>query len=203
MSTAPTTGERIGRGVGIGVFSMLVLALLGLVLWPKAVGAVIAQSTWSEQEKAACDATPGCVVNLVAGGVTPVAWAIAWVVLIGAAVVVCWLPTRWWSSRGRGPVEIIADSSPRWLRLHAFVAAFVCLLLIAPGRSNSTTWALEYLIPAVLALGVAGLATLSLRHARAALGPAAFAERAGTSLFSDRVARTRDRASARTKDAAP
>lgn len=203
MSTAATAGERIGRVVGIGVFSMLILALLGLVLWPKVVGGAIAQTTWTSQEKAACDDAPGCVVNLVAGGVAPVGWAIAWIVLIGLAVVICWSPTRWWSSRGRGPVEIIADSSPRWLRLHAVVAAFLCLLLIAPGRSNSTTWALEYLIPSALALGVAGLATLSLRHARATLGEAAFAERAGTSLFFDRVARTRARKTANDKDGTP
>lgn len=193
MTTTQTSGERIGRLAGIGVFSLLVVALLGLVAWPKMVGSLVAQMTWTDAQKADCEATPGCVVNLVAGGVAPVGWAIAWVLLIGVAVVVCWSPSRWWSSWGRGAVEIIADSSPRWLRMHALVAAFVCLLLIAPGRSNSTTWALEYVIPTVLALGVAGLATLSIRRAKATLPASEFDRLVGASIFADRALRTRPR----------
>lgn len=189
--------SRIGRAVGIIEFSATMAAVAGLVLWPKVIGAIWAMVTWSDAEKDACVAVPGCVVNVVPGGVVSVWWAIAWVVVIAAGIIVCWSPERWWSSRGRGRVELIADSSPRWLRVHAFVAAFLCLLLALPGRGITTTWAVEYVIPAVFALAAAGLATLSLRHARRTLAPAEFQRLLGDGVLVDRAMRQATRRATR------
>jgi hypothetical protein len=181
--------SRIGRVVGLVEFWATMAAVVGLALWPKVFAAGWAMLTWTDAEKDACADVPGCVVNVVPGGVVSVWWAIAWVAVIIAGIVVCWPPRRWWSSRGRGRIEFIADSSPRWLRLHALVAAFLCLLLMLPGRGITTTWALEYTIPMVLALGVAGLATLSIRHARRTLTPAEFRRLLGDSIFVERAVR--------------
>lgn len=186
-------GSRIGRIVGLTVFWSTMAAVAGLALWPKVVAAGWALFTWTDARKAECEATAGCVVNVVPGGVVPVWWAIAWVVVIIAAIVVCWSPERWWSSRGRGRIEFIADSSPKWLRVHAFVAAFLCGVLTLPGRGITTTWALEYLIPTLLALGAAGLATLSIRHAKRTLKPADARRLLGDHVFVDRAVRHTER----------
>lgn len=192
-----TAGEsRIGRTVGLIEFWTTMAAVAGLVLWPKVVGAIWAMATWSDAEKDACASAPGCVVNVVPGGVVPVWWAVAWVAVILIGIAVCWAPERWWSSRGRGPVEFIADSSPRWLRVHAFVAAFLCFLLVLPGRGITTTWALEYLIPMSMALAAAGFATLSIRHARQTLPPATFRRLLGDSILVERSVRHAARKSA-------
>jgi len=204
-----TAGEsRIGRTVGLIEFWTTMAAVAGLALWPKVVGAVWAMATWSDAEKDACTAVPGCVVNVVPGGVVSVWWAIAWVAIIIGGIVVCWPPERWWSSRGRGPVEFIADSSPRWLRAHAFVAAFLCLLLALPGRGITTTWALEYVIPTAMALVAAGIATLRVRHARKTLPAADFRRLIGDSILVERSVRHAARKSAahgagRADDGAP
>ena len=181
--------SRLGRAVGLTEFWATMAAVAGLVLWPKVVAAGWAMLTWSDAEKDACTAVAGCVVNVVPGGVVPVGWAIAWVALIIAGILVCWSPERWWSSRGRGRVEFIADSSPRWLRVHALAAVFVCLILVLPGRGITTTWALEYALPAVLALAAAGIATLSIRHARRTLPAGEFRRLIGDSILVERSAR--------------
>lgn len=200
-----TAGEsRIGRTVGLVEFWTTMAAVAGLILWPKVVAATWAMVTWTDAEKDACTAVPGCVVNVVPGGVVSVWWAILWVAIITAGIIVCWSPDRWWSSRGRGRIEFIADSSPRWLRVHAFAAAFVCAMLVLPGRGTTTTWAFEYAIPMVLALGAAGLATLSVRHARRVLPPATYRRLFGDSVLVDRAVRhqARKTAKARGRDSA-
>lgn len=185
-----TAGDsQVGRVVGLIEFWTTMAAVAVLVLWPKVVGAIWAMATWSDAEKEACTGVPGCVVNVVPGGVMPVGWAIAWAAVILAGIVVCWPPERWWSSRGRGPIEFIADSSPRWLRVHAYVAAFLCFLLALPGRGITTTWALEYLIPMFMGLAAAGIATLSVRSARRTLPPAAIQRLLGDSILVERSAR--------------
>ncbi|WP_137845686.1 hypothetical protein [Microbacterium sp. 2FI] len=190
--------SRIGKAVGLVVFFSTMAAVAGLILWPKVVGATWAMITWTDAEKEICAAAPDCVVNVVPGGVVSVWWAILWVGIIVTAIIVCRRPERWWSSRGRGPFEFIADSSPRWLRVHAFAAAFVCALLSLPGKGITTTWALQYLIPTALALAAAGLATLSIRHARRVLSPDEYARLVGDSALVDRMVRRHERRARRT-----
>lgn len=182
-----TTSQRTGRFVGITNFVATMLAVLGLLIWPKVIGSLIAMLSWSDEVKDACAAEPGCAVNVVPGGVLPVWWTLAWVAIIALSVLVCWPPARWWSSRGKGKIEIFADSTPRWLRVHAAIAVLVSIILIFPGRSIAGVWAPEYLIPAGAALLVVGLATLSLRAGRAKLGPKAFDRLIGPGPFSPRV----------------
>ncbi len=190
--------------MGLTVFWSTLAAVVGLALWPKVIGAGWALATWTDAEKERCEQTAGCAVNVVPGGVVPVWWALLWVAVIVTAIVVCWHPARWWSSRGRGRIEFIADSSPKWLRVHAFVAAFICALLVLPGRGITTTWAIEYAIPAVLALAAAGLATLSVRHARSVLTPAEAERLLGAHVLVDRAvrhsARTERKSGADTKE---
>lgn len=174
-----TNPERIGRIVGITNFVATMAAVLLLLIWPKVIGALIAMLTWSREAQDACSAEPGCAVNVVPGGVLPVWWALAWVALIAASVIVCWDPQRWWSSRGRFRIDIFADSTPRWLRVHAGVAAFLCLILVFPGRGITGVWALEYLIAVGAALAVMALATISSRRAKARLGDKEFARLIG------------------------
>ena len=178
-----TKALRLGRIVGITNFVATMAAVAFLLLWPKVIGSLIAMLSWSEAAQDACAAEPGCAVNVVPGGVLPVWWALAWVALIAVSVIVCWDPQRWWSSRGRFRIDIFADSTPRWLRVHAGVAAFVCLILVFPGRGITGVWALEYLIAAVAALAVVGLATISLRRAKARLGEKEFARLIGPGPF--------------------
>lgn len=178
-----TNAHRVGRSVGITNFVATMAAVVLLLLWPKVIGSLIAMLSWSRQAQDACAAEPGCAVNIVPGGVLPVWWALAWVALIAVSVIVCWDPQRWWSSRGRFRMDIFADSTPRWLRVHACVAAFVCLILVFPGRSIAGVWAPEYLIAAVAALAVAVLATVSLRRAKARLGDKEFARLIGPGPF--------------------
>lgn len=184
-----TTSQRIGRFVGVTNFVATTLAVLGLLIWPKVIGSLIAMLSWSDEAKDACAAAPGCAVNVVPGGVLPMWWTLAWVAIIAVSVLVCWPPARWWSSRGKGKgkIEIFADSTPRWLRVHAAVAALVSVVLVFPGRSIAGVWAPDYLIPAGAALLVVGLATLSLRAGRAKLGPNAFDRLIGPGPFSPRV----------------
>ena len=183
-----TPGQRIGRFIGIANFVATLLALLVLLLWPKVVGSLIAMLSWSQEAKDACATEPGCAVNIVPGGVFPVWWALIWVAFIALSIVLCWSPNRWWSSRGKGRFEVFADSTPRWLRVHAAVAILVSVILVFPGRSIAGVWALEYLYAAGAALLVVGLATLSLRAGRATLGPKEFDRLIGPGPFSPRVA---------------
>lgn len=183
-----TLAQRIGRFLGIANFVATMGAVLVLLLWPKVVGSLVAMLSWSQEAQDACAAEPGCAVNLVPGGVLPVWWALAWTALIAISIIVCWQPARWWSSRGKGRFEVFADSTPRWLRVHAGVAAFVCVILVFPGRSIGGAWAFSYLYAAGAAVLVMGLATLSLRHARTVLDPATFARLTGPGPFDARGA---------------
>jgi len=178
-----TGAQRLGRAVGATNVVATMAAVVGLLLFPKVVGSLIAMLSWSDDAKAACESEPGCAVNLVPGGVLPVWWALAWIALIAISVLVCWSPNRWWSARGKGRAAVFADSTPRWLRVHAGVAAFVCVVLVFPGRSVAGAWAIEYLYAAIAAVAVMGLATLSLRSARAALDPKEFARLLGPGPF--------------------
>ena len=175
-----TSGERLGRVVGVVNVAATLAAVAGLLLFPKVVGSLIAMLSWSDEAKETCELEPGCAVNLVPGGVLPVWWAFAWIALIAVSVLVCWSPSRWWSARGAGRAAVFADSTPRWLGVHAGVAAFVCIVLVFPGRSSAGAWAIEYLYAAIAAIAVLGLAMLSLRSARAALGPKELARLLGS-----------------------
>lgn len=196
-----TLDQRIGRAVGLAQFVATMTAVAGLLLWPKVVGAIVATITWTDAAKSACTQTPGCAVNLVPGGVVPVGWALAWVAVIVVGIAVCWSPRRWWSSRGRGVVEVIADSSPRWLRMHAVAAVFVCVIVAIPGRGVTSAWAVEYFAPAALALVAVGLATLSLRRARRSLPRREWERLAGTGVFVDRALRVGGRRARKDADA--
>lgn len=187
-----TTGQRIGRLVGLANFVATMAALCVLLLWPKVIGSLVAMLSWPRDEQDACALEPGCAVNIVAGGVFPVWWALGWVAFIATSVLVCANPERWWSSRGKGRFEVFADSTPRWLRVHAGAAVFMCVILVFPGRSSAGVWAPSYLYPAAAALLVMGLATLSLRRARKTHGDAVISKLSGAaSLDRHRAAASR------------
>ncbi|GAA2002283.1 hypothetical protein [Microbacterium ulmi] len=184
-----TADQRIGRVVGLVVFWSTMAAVAGILLWPKVVGSIVGMVTWTDADKDACAETAGCAVNLVQGGVVSVWWAFAWIALIIGGIAICWAPARWWTSKGRFALEAVADSSPQWLRVHAIAALFVCLIVGIPGRSITTTWAPEYFAAAAAALAGAGLATLSLRHARRTLSAREYERLVGHGVFADRARR--------------
>lgn len=91
--------------------------------------------------------------------------AMVWVALLAASALLCWSPRRWWVPKpwsGRAP-RAWAGSSPEWLRIYSLVALFVSLLLIASGLGKQSGIDLGYGWPALGALLVVLLTTLSLR----------------------------------------
>jgi hypothetical protein len=163
--TLRRAGElRLGRVFAWIAAATSLLGMIALLLVPP-LAALIAQLTWSEEAKEACEAsvTP-CSPSAIAGYSLPAWVGLIWPAILLVCLLVCWAPRRWWTPRdasGR-PKQPGVYSTPEWLRALAVVAA-VTEIAMTWGVGRSSLPAPDYVWPALLAVGVIVLASICIR----------------------------------------
>jgi hypothetical protein len=163
---------RLGRVFAWIAAGTSLLSMIGLLLVPP-LAALIAQLTWSEEAKEACEAsvTP-CTPSAIPGYSLPAWMGVIWPAILLICLLVCWAPRRWWTPRdssGR-PKQPGVYSTPEWLRALAVVAA-ITEIAMTWGVGRSSLPAPDYLWPALLAVGVVLLASICI-HVTAGSIPA-------------------------------
>ncbi|MBH0053696.1 hypothetical protein I6E74_05860 [Salinibacterium sp. SWN139] len=157
-------GQRIGHVAGWALFISSLVFMLTLVLVPLGAG-VVALATWSKNRISQCSDDRLCVVSAIPENVLPVWIAFAWIVVIAAALAVCWHPSRWWmpDAQPRRGLTVRVDTSPLWIGGHAVVAAFICAALsLGVHQRGNDVYAPEYLWATLAAATVAVVA--NYRH---------------------------------------